>query len=999
MFDPDELPTLLMLGTGDPMHVALQEALGGYATFVEAAASESPVTAVLAAAPDLVVLLGDAAEDANRILVDLRNNSLTSGTPVAVLSEEMGLDSRLDAFEHGAVAVVPKTASLDEMARRLAQLARELPERPSDLTGDLGETTVDELVTILSRELRSGILSVSADGEPQGARIVLRAGKPVSEAIQEFVGKLRPLVEEARPLRFQFQETPKGRINVLDADTQNESAVGVLEGRRILLIDDNPASADALAQELRAHDAKVVVTDGRGAGLERARSLDPEIVMVDEEGLEGWAFAVMGELRQDPQFRWASVLLIQRKELWPADGSPPRMERLAAGVEPLLEPERDLIRRVGTGAPFETRLEGIGPRRLLRALVRTGATLHVTVRNRRAIVEIDVASGLVAGAEATQTGSASQSLAGPVALSALLVLGSGRVRIEHRANPTCANVLAPVDDALAAATREPAPIRPSLPPPPSAGLAARGAPLSPEPDAVTFKPPRPGKLLPPEEAGGGAKPLPAKPAVAYRPPPPKPKGLPPKPKTKLARGKLGAPSAAVRSALAAPPSEPPAAPSAPPVRSSQAAPGGEPSVPEKPSEEAPKASKAVEAAEASKAAKASKASKAAGRKPKQEPARLRSGGSLLGPAIVTPSAQSGEDTLRALEAARAAESIELLAPPIISPEISRANASGPAALPEPGSSRAGLEEEDLFGGVGDSLGAEIDSAPIDAAEIGGESFSPAGDLTTASRPAIAADFPRLPRPQGNRMLLLGGLGVGIALGVLVAYLLFADHGPGEAGGSAPLAVAADAAAGPMAAGPAVVPAAADAGAAGPAVAEPDAAGPAPEAAADAGLAIPAPTPDPDAGSSDGDVEGAATDEEEEGSGESQQDVSPDFENDESLSREERVERLIDAGNFQRGQGHLRTAQARYEAALRLSPNNGRAMAGLVRTHIERHRFEEAIALGRQLVRAHPSQAGNRVLLGDALRANGQLDRAQRAWRAALSINPNHRGARRRLGMH
>ncbi|NOY92253.1 MAG: hypothetical protein GXP55_13750, partial [Deltaproteobacteria bacterium] len=380
-----DLPTLLMLGTGDPLCAALEEALGGYATFVEAAPSEAATSSVLAAAPDLVVLLGDAAENAEKILLELSENPGTAVVPVAILSENASLDARLRFSRHGAVAVVPKSASLDEMARRISALARELPERSGSMLGEVGEASVDELVELLSAEVKSGILSIAPAGAETGARVVLRSGRPVAEAISDFVARIRPLVESSEPLRYEFHESPTGRLDVLDADTVGDTDPGVLADRRVLLVEEKVARADVLAQELRAAGAQVVVTDGAGEGLARARALDPEILLVNEDGLDGWAYGVMSQLRRDAGLRWASVLVVREEELWADENAPPRLDRLIAGVSVLLAPDLELTQRALDEDRFDIRLETLGPVRTLRAIGAAGLTHHLTVRHPRAM--------------------------------------------------------------------------------------------------------------------------------------------------------------------------------------------------------------------------------------------------------------------------------------------------------------------------------------------------------------------------------------------------------------------------------------------------------------------------------------------------------------------------------------------------------------------------------------------------------------------------------------
>lgn len=460
-------PTVLLVGTGERMKAALEAALERHSMMVESVPVNRAVEAAFAAAPDLLVLIGDATVDGGRsVLAKLSASPATSTVPVVLLANEAGLDRRLDAFRHGVVAVVPKSASADGMARRIAEVAHELPERQGETAGELGEATVDELVELFSQQLRTGILSVTADGnDGASAQVVLRAGRPVAEAIEELVTRLRPLVSSAGAgaLRYEFHESTSARLTLLDGDEGEPEDAALLEGRRILLIEQNPARADVLVQELRARGALVVVADGEGAGLERARAMDPEVVIIDGSGVHGWALASLRALRRDPRLRWASLLVVDAKDLWPAPDAGPDLERLASSLKPLVRADRELAERAAKEQVFDTRLEVVGPSRLVRALTETGIGLRLSIQHPRARVEVDLAEGIVAGALATRGGKTIAE--GPGALATLLALGTGRVHVERKDAPASANVMAPLDDALAAAAREVAPIKPSIPPP------------------------------------------------------------------------------------------------------------------------------------------------------------------------------------------------------------------------------------------------------------------------------------------------------------------------------------------------------------------------------------------------------------------------------------------------------------------------------------------------------------------------------------------------------
>jgi CheY-like chemotaxis protein len=493
----EERPTVLLVGSGDPMEAALSLALGRHGLTVEVSAMKDAMQAVFVHAPDLAVLLGDAAkEEGGEVLADLAGRASTAVVPVALLSDDPDLERRLRAFRYGAVAVVPRSPSADEMARRIAAIVEELPERDKSAGADLGETTLEELIRLVSTRLRTGILSVRAEGQSEGARIVLRGGQPVTEAIEQLVASIRPLVAgPSGPLAFEFEEQPTGRLAAIaDAEIAPPGEIDVrsiLAGRRFVLIERSPTRADDLVQALRGLGAYVAVVDGEGLGMEKARAIAPEIVVVDARGIGGWASPALRIIRHDLRLRWAALLVARADEIWPEGAPGADLSRLAAGVKPLIEGDLSLTERGKTEEKFSTRIETTGPERFLRALLASNKTLHVRVQHPRAVVDLDLAEGLLVGASAKGARNEKSGLlntqkpveaSGAAALAVLLGLSSGRAQIEQRKAPSLANMMSPLDDAIAAADREAPPIRPSLPPPsvpPSRSSDAPGKPMFP----------------------------------------------------------------------------------------------------------------------------------------------------------------------------------------------------------------------------------------------------------------------------------------------------------------------------------------------------------------------------------------------------------------------------------------------------------------------------------------------------------------------------------------
>lgn len=512
-------PAVLLVGADEKFKPAFQASLARHRVFVEIAEIDQVVDAVVAAAPDLVLLMGAAAKDCgSEILTKLSGLPESSVVPVVILDDDTELDAKLRAFRHGATAIIPRSASIDAIAEQVAKLAREIPERGSESLGELGEATLEEFVSALSKQLRSGILSVSGPGgEHEAVRLVLGRGRPLAEFMDNFVRRVRRHVVRAEPLRYEFDERAGGTVELLGAAAaRNTGAKGNVEGLRLILADDDTARADAVAQALRARGATVVVTDldPNDVRFGKLRQVDPAILMIGEAHVQGAGYTLVKRMRQDTRLRWASLLVVRWDEVWSERTGVPSVEPFEATLAGLADPERSLRERAQQKVTFDTRLEAAGPARCLRALAATGNTLRVGVQHPRVKVEVDVSDGLIVGATGRTLDEKAEVLEGAQALSAFLVLASGRLHIEAVAQPASANVMATVDVALNMADAEPPPIPPSLP----------------------AQPPN----APPEREEAKPAPAPRAPAALMTPSPRKPGGTP------SVAPRAGAPSVAPR---------------------------------------------------------------------------------------------------------------------------------------------------------------------------------------------------------------------------------------------------------------------------------------------------------------------------------------------------------------------------------------------------------------------------------------------------------------------
>ncbi|MGD8608554.1 MAG: tetratricopeptide repeat protein, partial [Myxococcales bacterium] len=379
-------------------------------------------------------------------------NRATDVLPVAVISNDSSLKDEGANFRTGAVAVVPRGAGADAIARRLAELAEEVPERPGLLTGPINEDNWKDVIDLVSNETRTGILSIrSPKGVLEGMPVVIETERPSAHNMERILERLREAVNESESLEYEFHETNGGRLSTLPAPMgSDELDLSQLGGARLVLLDSDELRAEKLAHLLTARGLRVAAADFSTAVIPRVREIDPQVVVLDSNAVGGRGIELVRAVRKDPQLRWASMLVVRWEDYWPSATSEPgpNLAQLAGRIFPLIEQDLEIARRVEEEVDFDTRLELVGPGRLLRALGSVAGVRHVTVAGPKRSIEIDIADNSILGAYAALHEGTTQSLQGMPALMALWGLNSGRVSVREQDLPSVANIMMPVDEAL-----------------------------------------------------------------------------------------------------------------------------------------------------------------------------------------------------------------------------------------------------------------------------------------------------------------------------------------------------------------------------------------------------------------------------------------------------------------------------------------------------------------------------------------------------------------------
>jgi DNA-binding response OmpR family regulator len=453
MSEEEHRPAVLMVGQGEPMQTALGEALRRHGVSVAGCATAELEQAVRVYAPDLVVLIGDAAVRGGASVVRrMAANRATDVLPVAVVSNDAVLKHEGQDFRTGAVAIVPRGAGADTIARRLAELAEEVPERSGLVTGEITESNLQDVVDLVSNDMKTGILSIrSPKGVLEGMPMIVETERASAHNTELILDRLREAMEESESLEYEFHETSGGRLSTLPMAADPEDVdLGGLRGARVVILDSDELRAEKLAHVLSDRGVQIAAADFSTAVIPRIREVDPQVVVLDSGAVGGQGMGFVRAMRKDPQLRWTSMLVVRWEDFWPTSSSDagPDLAQLAARILPMIDQDAEMARRIEEEVDFDTRLELIGPGRLIRALGSMPGVRHLSIVGHKRNIEIDIADNSIVGAYATLREGTTQNLQGMPALLALWGLNSGRVSVREQDLPSVANIMMPVDEAL-----------------------------------------------------------------------------------------------------------------------------------------------------------------------------------------------------------------------------------------------------------------------------------------------------------------------------------------------------------------------------------------------------------------------------------------------------------------------------------------------------------------------------------------------------------------------
>ncbi|MGF1466189.1 MAG: response regulator [Sandaracinaceae bacterium] len=418
-------------------------------------------------APDVIVAdRALVAGNGHGFLSQLRADPLTDFLPVVLLLPEgAGLDPRA-AQDAGADASVERPFQGPDLARTVARHSRALsaPVGPPTLSGDL---TVAQVADRLADEFRHGLVDATSSGGE--VPVPLGDGSELMAVAWSTIGKVRAHLAERSGGRVRFEErTPAGLPEVMSvvadpnlraevSDHGEDEPLG-LDGRRVLVVDDDPAVVWFFAGLLREQGAMVVEASDGLQALQEARRQRPDLVISDilMPRLDG--FGLTRSLKRDPALWDVPVILLSWKEDFLE-----RMRQLRAGAADYLRKEAEagqVLERIRRVLAPRARLEGklkaepevrgrvedVGIHTLLRTAARLRPDVRLSVRDAGYLYEVDLREGGLA--EVSRTASDGAFSRGPSVLPSLLGVASGRfVLVDDRA-PVRRSITDGLDEAL-----------------------------------------------------------------------------------------------------------------------------------------------------------------------------------------------------------------------------------------------------------------------------------------------------------------------------------------------------------------------------------------------------------------------------------------------------------------------------------------------------------------------------------------------------------------------
>ena len=348
-----------------------------------------------------------------------------------------------------------KPCSPDTLKRTVHEL-RDRASKPQKPRDPLGNVTVSVLAERIADEFKRGLVD-ALEGSP-AAQVTLGEGHDVLAAVWGAVARVRELVTLRSGGDLRFQPTgPEGAVPLASWSAEERragergsrearSGEGVsLNGRRIVVADDDPAVVWFMAGLLKAVGVEVIEAHDGKQALELAYSHLPDAVISDVLMPKLDGFSLCHEIKRDVAVRdvpvillsWKEDLLQRLRELGAdADGYLRKEAAASAVVERVREVLHSRARieeRMRAGGEVRGRLDGLTPRLVLELACRAESDLRISLRDAAFLYEVQIRHGAMRSV--TRSAPDGSFVRGAPVLSSLLGVSAGRFVVEPDSSP------------------------------------------------------------------------------------------------------------------------------------------------------------------------------------------------------------------------------------------------------------------------------------------------------------------------------------------------------------------------------------------------------------------------------------------------------------------------------------------------------------------------------------------------------------------------------------
>ncbi len=418
--------------------------------------------------PDVALI--DADRKGARELVELFvKDPMVEPIPIVVVGDFTSPELSTTFIGLGATRVLPKPVSPDVLRRTLSEL-RDHGTPTVHGREPLGELNVSQLVDRLAIELRRGLVE-AVEPAARASSVGFGEGTDIMSAVWGTVARLRELVTLRSDGNVRFEQTgPEGAVPLAPWNDdrrvgergarEGRAGEGVsLQGRRVVVADDDPAVVWFLSGILKAVGAEVAEAHDGERAFELTTSLWPDLVVSDVLMPKLDGFSLCHEIKRDVAVRDVPVILLSWKEdllqrVRELGGDADGYLRKEAAASTVVERLREVLRprarveqRVASGGEVRGRLDGLTPRLVLELACRAQRDVRVSIRDSSYLYEVQVRAG--APRTAIRSANDGSFERGEGVLAMLLGVSAGRFVIEPDDSPCRAELSGSLHEQLA----------------------------------------------------------------------------------------------------------------------------------------------------------------------------------------------------------------------------------------------------------------------------------------------------------------------------------------------------------------------------------------------------------------------------------------------------------------------------------------------------------------------------------------------------------------------